>query len=121
MGMESKLFGKYWIFRRTDLEIIALVVLFSFAVTMPFEGTMLHGMLHIIIIAVAFGLFVLSAISYRRDRRIKFLYITVAFLTFFIKEIILALSTFIYLDSNPVITHPLNLIILLLFFVGVTK
>jgi hypothetical protein len=121
MESESNLVEKNWILRRTGLELIALVVLLSFAVTMTFVGMMMHETLHIIIIAVAFGLFVLSAISYRRDRRIKFLYITGAFLTFFIKEIILALSTFIYLDANPVITHPLNLIILILFFVGVTK
>lgn len=121
MGLETKLIEKNWIFRTTGLELIALVVLLSFAVTMPFEGMMLHEMLHIIIIAVAFGLFVLSAISYIRDRRVKFLYISGAFFTFFIKEIILALSTFIYLDANPVITHPLNLIILILFFIGVTK
>jgi hypothetical protein len=40
---------------------------------------------------------------------------------FFIKEIILALSVFVYLNMDPVIVHPLNLIILILFFVGVTK
>lgn len=85
------------------------------------EGMMLHVILHIITIAVAFGLFVLSAISYLRDRRVKFLYITGAFIAFFIKEIILALSTFVYLNADPVITHPLNLVILILFFLGVTK
>lgn len=88
---------------------------------MVFEGMIFHVILHIITIVVAFGLFVLSAISYIRDRRVKFLYITGAFLAFFIKEIILALSYFIYSNADPVITHPLNLIILILFFVGVTK
>jgi len=81
----------------------------------------LHLILHIITILVAFGLFILSAISYSRDRRKKFLYITGAFLTFFIKELILALNVFIYLNIDPVIVHPLNLIILILFFVGVAK
>lgn len=81
----------------------------------------LHLILHIITILVAFGLFILSAISYSRDRREKFLYITGAFLTFFIKELILALNVFIYLNIDPVIVHPLNLIILILFFVGVAK
>ncbi len=88
---------------------------------MVFEGTILHVILHITTILVAFGLFVLSAISYRRDRRVKFLYITGAFLTFFIKELILALNVFIYFNIDPVIVHPLNLIILILFFAGVTK
>ncbi len=85
------------------------------------EGMMFHVILHIITIVVAFGLFVLSAISYIRDRRVKFLYITAAFLTFFIKEIILALDYFIYSNADPIITHPLNLVILILFFVGVTR
>ncbi len=88
---------------------------------MAFEGTILHVILHIITILVAFGLFVLSAISYSRDRRVKFLYITGAFLIFFIKELILALNVFIYFNTDPVIVHPLNLIILILFFAGVTR
>ncbi len=88
---------------------------------MVFAGSTVHVILHITTILVAFGLFVLSAISYRRDRRVKFLYITCAFLTFFIKELILALNIFIYFNIDPVIVHPLNLIILILFFAGVTK
>lgn len=87
---------------------------------MPFS-IMLHEMLHITIIAVAFGLFVLSAISYLRDRRIKFLYITGAFLAFFNIISLMALSTFVYSNFDPVVTHTLNLIILILFFIGVTK
>lgn len=55
---------------------------------MVLEVTILHVILHITTILVAFGLFVLSAISYSRDRRMKFLYITGAFLAFFIKELI---------------------------------
>jgi len=88
---------------------------------MAFEGTILHVILHVTTIIVAFVLFVLSALSYSRERRVKILYITAAFLVFFIKEIILALSVFIYFNMDPVIVHPLNLIILILFFVGVTK
>lgn len=88
---------------------------------MALEDTILHVILHITTILVAFGLFVLSAISYRRDRRVKFLYITGAFLMFFIKELILALNVFIYFNIDPIVVHPLNLIILILFFAGVTK
>lgn len=43
---------------------------------MALEGTILHIILHITTILVAFGLFILSAISYSRDRRVKFLYIS---------------------------------------------
>jgi hypothetical protein len=88
---------------------------------MEFEVTILHVILHVTTILVAFYLFILSAISYSKDRRVKFLYITCAFLVFFIKELILALNVFIYLNMDPVIIHPLNLLILILFFAGVTK
>lgn len=88
---------------------------------MEFEITILHVILHITTILVAFGLFILSAISYSRDRRIKFLYITCAFLIFSIKEILQTLILFFYTSTDPIIIHPLNLIILALFFVGVTK
>ena len=88
---------------------------------MEFEITVLHVILHVTTILVAFGLFVVSAISYSRDRRIKILYITCAFLIFCIKEILQALILFIYTGTDPIIIHPLNLIILVLFFVGVTK
>lgn len=88
---------------------------------MALEGTILHIILHITTILVAFGLFILSAISYSRDRRVKFLYISGAFLMFFIRELILALEVFIYFNTDPIILHPLSLIILILFFAGVTK
>ena len=55
---------------------------------MALEGTTVHIILHITTILVAFGLFILSAISYDRDRRVKFLYISGAFLMFFIRELI---------------------------------
>jgi len=88
---------------------------------MAFDYTILHVILHMTTIVVAFGLFVVSAISYHRSRRMKFLYITGAFLLFCIKEILQALILFIYTSTDPIIIHPLNLIILILFFVGVTK
>ncbi len=88
---------------------------------MGLDGMVFHLILHAITIVVAFGLFVLSALSYRRDRRIKILYITGAFLLFFIKEIIVAMNVFLYSNMDPVIVHPLNLIILVLFFAGVVK
>ena len=83
--------------------------------------TLLHVILHIITILVALGLFIVSAISYRRDRRTKFLYISGAFLFFFIKEILQALIVFFYTNTDPIMIHPLNLIILILFFAGVSK
>ncbi len=88
---------------------------------MEFEITIIHVILHITTILVAFCLFILSAISYSRDRRIKLLYITAAFLLFCIKEILQALILFVYTSTDPIIIHPLNLIILILFFIGVTK
>jgi hypothetical protein len=57
---------------------------------MEFEITIVHVILHVTTILVAFVLFVLSALSYSRDRRAKILYITIAFLVFFIKEILQA-------------------------------
>jgi threonine/homoserine/homoserine lactone efflux protein len=88
---------------------------------MEFEMTILHVILHVTTILVAFGLFIVSAISYSRDRRTKFLYITGAFLVFCIKEILQALLVFVYTSTDPIIIHPLNLVILILFFAGVTK
>jgi len=88
---------------------------------MEYQITLLHVILHVTTILVAFGLFVISAISYSRDRRIKFLYISGAFLVFCIKEILQALIVFSYTSTDPLIIHPLNLVILILFFAGVTK
>ena len=82
----------------------------------------LHHILHIVSAVIAAVLFVISAFSYTRTKKSKFLFICAAFLLFSVKEILMAINV-IYLHSPPleIITHVLNFIILLLFAAGLLK
>ncbi|GEM_PF-2267577 len=81
-----------------------------------------HDALHVIIALVAGILFFISLITYLRTRRGKFLFICSAFLVFAIKEIILAVNI-ISVGADPIVvlTHALDLVILLLFAAGILK
>jgi len=71
---------------------------------------------------LALGLFGLTAAAYKRDKRQKFLYVSVAFLLFAIKGFLT--STELFMEELPwidPIASFLNFAILLSFFVGVLK
>jgi|TARA_B100001971_G_C18256846_1_gene582891 hypothetical protein len=85
-------------------------------------GVLGHYAMHIITVILAGVLFVLSLITYMRNKKKKFLLICSAFLVFGVKEIIIAVNTITF-GAEPVsiFTHILNLVILTLFASGILR
>jgi len=81
-----------------------------------------HNAMHVITAALAGILFVLSVLAYIRTKRSKFLFICGAFLVFSVKEAVLAINI-IALGTDPlmVLTHALDLAILILFALGILR
>jgi hypothetical protein len=87
-----------------------------------FEGNNLDTAVHMLTAIVALMVFCVSLKSYLKIKREKFFYVCMAFLFFAIREI-LAAANIIYF-ANPLITaitHFIDLVIILLFFIGVIK
>ena len=81
-----------------------------------------HNMMHVVIAVLAGILFVISLITYTRNKKTKFLFICGAFLMFSVKETILAINI-IALGTDPLmaLTHAFDLVILLLFAFGILR
>jgi hypothetical protein len=85
------------------------------------EGTPLDNAIHVVTTAVALTLFLLSWQSYRRLRRSRFRYVCLAFFIFALKEAIVVLDVLLLQDAIvTAVSHLLNLVVLALFFAGVT-
>ncbi|MBS3174256.1 hypothetical protein J4440_00070 [Candidatus Woesearchaeota archaeon] len=81
-----------------------------------------HNSMHVVIASLSGILFIISLLTYLRTKRSKFMFICSAFLIFSIKEIILAINI-INAGTDPimVLTHFLDLLILVLFALGILK
>lgn len=89
---------------------------------MLIEGTNFDNIIHLITALAAFALFVVSFHSYLRIKRERFFYICCAFFVYSIKEFIVVADITFYRNSFLTgLSHSLNLLILLLFFIGVVK
>ena len=88
---------------------------------MPLGG-LAHNVMHVVIAVLAGILFVISLITYTKNKKTKFLFISGAFLMFSIKEIILAINI-ITLGTDPlmILTHAFDLVILSLFALGILR
>ncbi|MFQ5951598.1 MAG: hypothetical protein ACE5KH_05900 [Candidatus Geothermarchaeales archaeon] len=83
---------------------------------------------HLGTLALALFLSITSTLAYRRDRRLRFLFLSSAFTLFSIREIFSLANTFVpglpetlvFLGQHPA-DHLINLWVLLLFFVGVIR
>jgi len=85
-------------------------------------GNLMHNIMHVIIALLAIFLFVISIIAFKRNRKTKFLFISGAFLIFAIKEIILAINIMtLGIDPLIILTHAFNLVILILFALGILR
>jgi len=73
---------------------------------------------------IALGMLIVSLLSYRKSKNVKLLFVSSAFIIFFIKGVIQSLSLFCQeiamLDSN-VYMKSLDLIILIFLFVATLK
>ena len=85
-----------------------------------------HVTLHIAIIIVATFLFSISMIAYLRVRRKKLLFLSTALFVFALKEYVLFSDIVFYTSLDVIvpgilapITHVMDLIILLLIFIGI--
>ncbi len=89
---------------------------------MSVEGTTVDLLIHVVTAVMSIGLFMVSLQAYRRKRNRKFLYVCAAFAVFAVKEIIVTVNVgVIGAASLTAAAHFLNLVILLLFFRGVTQ
>jgi hypothetical protein len=78
--------------------------------------------MHVVIVLLAFFLFGLSALTYKRERRPALVYVAIAFGLFAVQQSITLLEVTVFHSENIVIfTHFLAGIILLLFFLGVVR
>lgn len=84
------------------------------------ESIIIYGFITIFSI----GLFFISLFSYYKSKNKKLLFVSIVFLLFFIKGVILSLSLFIS-DLNLIITIPIiaifDLIVLFLLFIATLK
>lgn len=84
------------------------------------ESIIIYGFITIFSI----GLFFISIFSYNKSKNKKLLFVSIVFLLFFIKGVILSLSLFIS-DLNLIITIPIiaifDLIVLFLLFIATLK
>jgi len=86
------------------------------------EGTRFDNIIHIVTAILAFSLFIISLRVYLRAKNKRFLYVCSAFLLFAIKEIIVVADILFLRSPTAVgISHTLNFVILILFFMGVIK
>ncbi len=86
------------------------------------EGTSWHHLLHFVTAALSLALFGLAWLTYQRNKNHKFLFICAAFLVFAIKEVILAMNVIVWNSpSVEIFTHVLNLVILVLFALGILR
>ncbi len=89
---------------------------------MLIEGTSFDNAVHILTVVLALALFAVSALSYIRTKKQRFLYICSAFFLFALKEI---LTTFAILGAGSSmligVSHLITFLILILFFIGVMK
>lgn len=89
---------------------------------MLIEGTSFDNAIHILTVVLALALFAVSALSYIRTQKQRFLYICLAFFLFAVKEILIAFAIFGAGSSMLIgVSHFLTFIILILFFIGVMK
>ena len=81
-----------------------------------------HQIMHILTIALALALTVISLVSYVRTRKTKFLLIAAAFLVLAVKDTLLAVLTFQAGDDPTTLPlHVLEFAVVVLFALGVLK
>ena len=84
------------------------------------ESIIIYGFITIFSI----GLFCVSVLSYYKSKNKKLLFVSIVFLLFFIKGVVLSLSLFIS-DLNVMITIPIlavfDLLVLFLLFIATLK
>lgn len=87
-----------------------------------FEGSIADLSIHLLTTVLAGGLMLVSFRAYRRNGGDRFAFICAGFGLFFLKELVLILNIF-YINAALLTggAHALNLVILLLFFYGVSK
>ncbi len=86
------------------------------------EGTWWDYTFHILTAVVAIAIFIISALSYTRHKREKFIYICAAFFLFAVKEIITSFDVIMYHSHTLVgVAHIINFIVIILLFIGVMK
>jgi hypothetical protein len=84
--------------------------------------TIIHDLMHAITALLAGVLFILSLVTYLRNKKKKFLFICSAFFVFGIKEILLVIITIGETGGlSSFFIHFLNLVTLTLFALGVLK
>ena len=86
------------------------------------EASSWHHLLHFVTAALSLALFGLAWLTYQRNKNRKFLFICAAFLIFVIKEVVLAMNVIMWSSGSvDVFTHVLNLVILILFALGILR
>ncbi len=85
--------------------------------------TFIHTVMHILTVFLSIILFTLSFAAYQKKKKVKLLFVSLAFFVFAIKEGILAYESLTQPDLMTLFGHEhiLNFIILLLFAFGVLR
>ena len=110
------------------IAAILLIVTPAFALAETNDAKTIYGLdiNDIIVVSTSILAFILGAISliaYRRDGRVKFLFVTLAFFIFASKGVLIIGNDLLSLQQPvlDIIAHSLDFVVLLCFFVGMIK